>query len=146
MLAQDSRLVPGSRILWTDRIPTTVFSRPFEAAIGGQSFSATLVLQFWQSKLAVIMVYWPLNAFASVSAWRVAADELYNQLKATYAFDLVREHYPPFRGAPHMTMQDSSGNRLEMFASGERFTISLVYLWNSYAQALDMAPTPRRSY
>lgn len=145
-LASNPGFNRGSRVLWSSAVQTTAYSKKINAPIGGRNYPALLVLQFLQKKLGVVLISWSSEAFGSVGDWRSSGEDLYNQLKSAYSFDLVKEHLPPFRGAPMMHFQDLRGNRLQFFSSAERFTISLGYLWAPYASALDRAPTPRGNY
>lgn len=141
VLLSNPSLKPGSRVVWSTKLPTVDYSDRVAAPIGGFNYSADLYLQFYEGRLAVVGLQWASQQFDSVSEWRRRGSDLQRELLQVYASNLVVMNAPGF-----LCLKDEEGNRLHMFTSDSRFTISLTYLLASYGGALDKIDPPKGNY
>jgi hypothetical protein len=138
-------LTAGSAVIYTSRVPTVRHSKRIQAALGSYNYSATLTLEFWNDKIAVISIDWPSAAFSSMSDWRNRSYNLRNQLVSSYSDTLVKQDIISDQGGA-VRLKDAQGNQLIMLSSYTHFDISLIYLWGPYGVAVDDAPVPATSH
>ncbi len=148
VLNADPALTPGSRLIFSSKVPGTVaYSRNFTAPLGGYNYRATLALIFWRDYLAAVIIEWGTLAFPSVDDWRLAATALSRQLRTTYPANMIYKDYPPTRSTPLLlTLRDPNGNRLDAFATERDFSVNLDYVAADYANAVDATPNPAIRY
>jgi hypothetical protein len=148
------KLTSGSRIVFSDKVPTTRFSTNTSVFLGGSSYRAELSVEFWDGRLAIVLLHWPQSAFPSVGEWRARSTDLYFQLINTYESSLIKsdsvqsiphrgEHSAPtLRFAGTITLTDSTGSQLIMRSDDSQTALTLVYVWGRYKLALDRVPQP----
>lgn len=132
---------------------TTAYTRTMRAPIGRLPYTATLWVNFWDSRVACVGLQWPVSAFSSVNEWRDASATMYKQLATSYdqfvtSYDLTglraKGNIPPFTNGAGLHLIESNGNEL-LFATGNS-TITLVYTWGPFQAEIGRigpAPTPR---
>lgn len=146
VLSLDPELATGNYPVWTNSLLTRKYGRSMVVAIGGVNHIATLGLQFWQGRLAVLILKWPTTAFDSMPAWRLAAVNFQRQIAGTYANNVVKRHTVISTSVWMMDLADSEGNELSAWSNGRPNEIAIVYLWAPYARALWSTPTPASNY
>ena len=152
ILKADSDLQPGGARCAVSP-PTTAYTRRMRAPIGRLPYTATLWVNFWDSRVACVGLQWPVSAFSSVNEWRDASATMYNQLITSYdqfatSYNLTglkaKNNIPSFTSGAGLHLIESNGNEL-LFVSGN-LAISLVYVWGPFQTETDRigpALTPR---
>jgi len=145
VLKADSDLQPGGARCAMSPL-TTAYTRGMRAPIGRLPYTATLWVNFWDSRVACVGLQWPVSAFSSVNEWRDASATMYNQLVTSYDPTglKAKNDIPPFTSGAGLHLIESDGNEL-LFVTGN-FAISLVYVWGPFQAEIDRigpAPTPR---
>jgi hypothetical protein len=140
VLRADPELARGNYPTWTNTLLTQRYGRSIVAPIGGVNSIATLGLQFWQGRLAVVTLKWPTTAFDSASDWRHAAENLHRRITSTYANEVVKKHTVISASVWMIELVDAQGNEFSAWSGERPFDITMAYLWSPYAKALESAP------
>lgn len=146
VIRTDPELSPGNYPLWTRDLLTQNYGRSIVAPLGGANYIAVLGVQFWQGRLAVVILKWPAKAFESASAWRHAAESLYKSITANYAHEAVKQRVVTSGPTWTVDLADREKNMLSAWSIDRPYEITVVYLWGPYAKALESARTPVGSY
>jgi hypothetical protein len=146
VLSADPELARGNYPVWTNNLLTQRYGRPLVAPLRGFNYIATVGVQFWQGRLAVVILKWPATAFDSVSRWRHAAETLHTRIISAYAKEVVKDHTVSSGSVWKMDLADSKGNELSAWSNDRPLEITMVYLWAPYAKALESTPTPESNY
>jgi len=141
VLRADPELAAGNYPMWTNDLPTQRYGRPIVAPIGGVNYIATLGLQFWQGRLAVVILKWPATAFGSVADWRRAGENLHRRMTSTYANEVVKKNTVVSASLWMMDLADPEGNALSAWSNDRPLDIAMAYLWAPYVKALETAAT-----
>lgn len=142
---------------YSDRIPTSAVSHYVDAPIGGHRYTANLTLEFWQDRLAVILILWDratIGGFKSTDEFMLRASQLRQEILEAYSPKLVVRNewvdWPPFmtgEGGGVLELRDADGNRLVMAATLKgRRDLWVAYLWGPYAREIDRTPPPKGNY
>lgn len=138
VLAADGALAEGSWPVWDTTLQTPSYGREFEAPIGESAYTARLGVQFWENRLAAVLLEWPAQAFESPDAWRAAGRCLRGDLMAHYAPGIVARNDIAADGAAMVEIADADGNRL--VATAADGAIALGYIGAEFARAIEAGP------
>jgi hypothetical protein len=139
VLGADRELRHGPYPLWARGLATRQYGRSLIFSIGGRSYLAVLGLQFWQERLAAVIVQWPASSFDSLAAWREAAAALRPQLRTTYAAAHLKQFELTSESVWSFDLADADGNSLSAWSIDRPYIITVAYLWGPYVKALESA-------
>jgi hypothetical protein len=146
VLRADPELATGNYPMWSNNLLTQRYGRAIVTSISGVNSVATLGLQFWRGRLAVVILKWPSTAFGSVSDWRHAAEDLHNRITGAYASEIVKRHTVISASVWMIDLADAQGNQFSAWSNDRPLDIAIVYLWAPYVKALEAAPAPDSGY
>ncbi len=146
VLRADPELATGNYPEWTNNLLTQRYGRSMVVPIGGVNYIATLGLQFWQGRLAVIILKWPTRSLEAASNWQYAAENLHKLIMSTYAKELIKKHTVTSASVWTIDLTDAQGNEFSAWSGDRPFDITMAYLWAPYAKALESAPVPEGDY
>jgi|SRR5579859_335487 len=132
---------------WTAKLRTDLYHKSGQFPIGGEMYSATLVVEMWQGKIASVIIRWSAGTFQSTDLWRVRTADLVAQIKATYPTLRVGNDVSITsgldRGNRVFELFDADGNAVMVLAF--RSWLDLVYLWGPFYRASQW-PAPPAPY
>jgi hypothetical protein len=146
VLRADPELTHGNYPLWARDLFTYQFGRSLVAPIGGVNYIALLGLQFWQGRLAAVILQWPASSFDSESAWRKASASLRNRIAVAYAAAAHKRFALTSESAWSIDLADAQGNALSAWSIDRPYVISVAYLWAPYVKALESPPGSESGY
>ena len=146
VLRADPELSHGNYPLWTRDLLTRQYGRSLVAPIGGVNYIALLGLQFWQGRLAAVILQWPASSFDSESDWHKAASSLRNRIAVAYAGAAHKQFALTSESIWSIDLVDGEGNALSAWSIDRPYVISVAYLWAPYAKALESLPGSESGY
>ncbi len=133
VLAANPWLKPGAEP-FTRSVPVTSYSG--EIAMGGPS--PTLILHFWNGKLAAIHLEWAPSLFKTRSELSVHIGSTAQLLLQAYDPSLVKNKLI-YGDDVIIGIVDARGNAVAMLG-GDTLGISLTYTWGVFRRAVQDAP------
>jgi hypothetical protein len=142
----DPELTRGNYPVWARELFTYQYGRSIVAPVGGVSYIALLGLQFWQGRLAAVVLQWPASSFDSESGWRTAASSLRNRIAVAYARVAYKRFALTSQSIWSIDLADAQGNALSAWSIERPHVISVAYLWAPYVKALESRPAAEGDY
>jgi hypothetical protein len=142
----DPELTRGNYPLWAHELFTYQYGRSLVAPIGGVNYIALLGLQFWQGRLAAVILQWPASSFDSEYEWHKAAASFRNRIAVAYAGAAHKRFALTSESVWSIDLADAEGNALVAWSIDRPYVISVAYLWAPYVRGLESLPGSGSGY